>query len=144
MEEEVKTEVIEDELSVSPKMGRFIKWAESLGEEKLREMVRDKILELKEYSKDKPRGQRDKDGFVWDDALEPNDGHDQWKSGGDCNLCRKKKYCGTQCRPNKVMKRMITPFLYQIYLDENPEAAAEEVATSMTPEDVLKMVGIHE
>ena len=41
--------------------------------------------------------------------------------------------------------KVTTPTLYQMYLDENPEAAAEEAAAAaakMTPEDVLKMVGI--
>lgn len=23
---------------------------------------------------------------------------DQWKHGGDCNKCRRKKYCGTPCK----------------------------------------------
>lgn len=23
---------------------------------------------------------------------------DQWKHGGDCDKCRRKKYCGTPCR----------------------------------------------
>ena len=141
---DVPLEQMEDSVTVTPKMASFIDWCYSLGEDKVREMVRGKILELKEESKDKPKGKRNKDGFVWDAALEPNDGKDQWKNGGDCNLCRKIKYCGTKCRANRLLKQITTPFLYQIYLDENPDAAAAEVATSMKPEDVLKMVGIHE
>ena len=26
------------------------------------------------------------------------DNSEQWKHGGDCDKCRRKKYCGTPCR----------------------------------------------
>ena len=79
--------------------------------------------------------------FVWDDALEKNDGVEQWKHGGDCNECRRRGYCLTQCRPNKLLKKITTPFLYAAYLEEHPEIVAEEAKNRITPEDVLKMVG---
>lgn len=28
--------------------------------------------------------------------------NDQWKRGGWCNMCRRKDYCKTQCRANKM------------------------------------------
>ena len=27
--------------------------------------------------------------------------NEQWKRGGDCNKCRRQKYCGTRCKPYK-------------------------------------------
>lgn len=34
---------------------------------------------------------------------------DQWKSGGDCNKCRRQPYCKKQCRMNrKLVESMIT------------------------------------
>lgn len=33
----------------------------------------------------------------------PNDMlNDQWKRGGLCSMCRRKDYCKTQCRANKM------------------------------------------
>lgn len=130
-----------EQIEVTEKMAKFIDWAYSLGEEEVRRRVREKIMELKNM----PPNMRDKDGLFWDIRLEPNDSFDQYRNGGDCNLCKRKNYCNTQCGANKALKKVTTPTLYQMYLDENPEAAAEEaaaVAAKMTPEDVLKMVGI--
>lgn len=131
----------EQQIEVTEKMAKFIDWAYDLGEEEVRRRVREKIMELR----DMPPHTRDKNGFFWDIRLEPNDNFDQYRYGGDCNLCKRKKYCSTQCGANKALKKVTTPTLYQMYLDENPEAAAEEAAATaarMTPEDVLKMVGV--
>ena len=126
----------EQQIEVTEKMAKFIDWAYDLGEEEVRRRVREKIMELR----DMPPHTRDKNGFFWDIRLEPNDNFDQYRYGGDCNLCKRKKYCSTQCGANKALKKVTTPTLYQMYLDENPEAAA--TAARMTPEDVLKMVGV--
>ena len=147
--EKVKLEVaplekIENPIEVTEKMANFIDWCYGIGEEKIREMVRGRLAELKQFSEENARNIKDQDGFVWDPILEPNDGVDQWKHGGDCNLCRKNRYCQTQCRSNRLMKAIIHPFLYQKYIDENPEAAAKEVKDNLTPEKLLEMVGIHE
>lgn len=128
---------MEQTVQVTEKMGSFIEWAYNLGEEEVRKRVREKIIELR----DMPKNTRDKDGFSWDERLEPNDGIDQYKHGGDCNLCKRLKYCLTKCGANKALKKITTPYLYQLYLDENPEAAAGEAAKSITPDDLLKMVG---
>ena len=133
----------EKTIQVTEWMGDFVKWVYELGEDKVREVVRDHLKELKEHA-DKTNNVKDSDGAQWDDALEPNDDVDQWKHGGDCNLCRKIDYCLTKCRPNKLLKKITTPLLYQMYLDENPEAAAKvatEQSKGMTPEQMLGQLG---
>lgn len=135
--------ILDKEIVVTEKVAKFIEWANSLGEDEVRKRVREKIDEIRDI----PKNTRDRDGFFWDDRLVPNDKNDQYKNGGDCNLCKRKSYCGTQCGANKVLKKITTPYLYQMYLDENPEVAAEEAAGNakkMTPDDVLKMVGAHD
>ena len=126
-------------VQVTEKMNDFINWANSKGKEEVMGMVHDRLMKLKEHDKNNPH-MKDEDGFVWDNALEPNDGVEQWKHGGDCNKCRKINYCLTKCRANKKLKQVTTPFLYQAYLEEHPEVAAKEAQTSITPEDMLKMV----
>ena len=128
---------LSEQIEVTEKMAKLIEWANGLGEEEVRARIREKLNEIR----DMPKNTRDKDGFFWDIRLEPNDNNDQYKHGGDCNLCKRKKYCETQCGANKALKKITTPLLYQMYVDENPEAAAEEAAKRITPEDVLKMVG---
>ena len=49
---------------------------------------------------------------------------------------------GTQCRANKLLKKVTTPFLYRCYVEEHPEAAMEEVGKSITPEDVVAKLGV--
>ena len=132
-----------EDIQVTEKMANFINWCLNLGEEETRRRVREKILEVAKM----PYEARVNDKIEFDIRLMPNDGVDQYRNGGDCNLCKRKKYCSTQCGANKALKKITTPYLYQMYLDENPEAAAEEAAgavSRMTPEDVLKMVGIKE
>ena len=131
-------------VQVTETMADFVQWANDKGQEEIMKMVNERIMKLKEFGEHHPKGQKDENGFVWDDALEPNDGNDQWKHGGDCNKCRKLNYCLTKCRPNKVLKRITTPFLYQAYLEDHPEAAAKETAKRITPDDVLRMVGTDE
>lgn len=126
-------------IQVTEQMGDFIGWANAKGQDEIMQMVSERLAKLKEFDKECPH-QTDLDGFRWDDALEPNENVDQWKHGGDCNKCRKVNYCLTKCRANKLLKRITTPFLYQAYLEEHPEAAAKEAKKSITPEDVLKMV----
>ena len=125
---------------VSEKMAKFIEWVNSKGQEEIQKIISDRLVKLKEHNKKAPKTP-DEDGFVWDDALEKNDGVEQWKHGGDCNECRRRGYCLTQCRPNKLLKKITTPFLYAAYLEEHPEIVAEEAKNRITPEDVLKMVG---
>lgn len=124
------------DILVTEKMAKFVEWLNSFSEEDLRKRVREKIAELR----DMPPNIRDENGFFWDIRLEPNDNNDQYRNGGDCNLCKRVKYCGKQCGANKVLKKIMTPYLYQLYLNENPEAAMEEAAKRITPDDVLKMV----
>ena len=130
-----------NEIQVTEKMAAFIAWAGSKGEDDLRKLVRDRLMMLKEECALKG-GHADNDGFKWDDAMEPNDGNDQWKHGGDCNLCRKVKYCSTQCRPNKLLKHVTTPFLYECYLQENPQELVNEAANGLTPEQLLDQMGV--
>lgn len=126
-------------VQVTESMGDFVQWANDKGQDEIMRIVRERLDELKEFDKTCP-GQKDPNGFKWDAALEPNDDIDQWKHGGDCNKCRKIKYCLTKCRANRLLKQITTPFLYQKYLEEHPEAAAKEAKNSITPEDVLRMV----
>lgn len=126
-----------NEIQVTEKMAKFIDWVNGLGEEEVRKRIREKIDEIKNL----PPNVRDQDGYYWDIRLEPNDGIDQYKHGGDCNLCKRLKYCGTKCGANKALKKITTPYLYQMYIDENPEVAAEEAAGRITPDDMLKIVG---
>lgn len=129
------------EIQVTEQMAAFIQWANEKGEDETRRIIRDRLLMLKEEC-EKTGGHVDSDGFKWDDALEPNEDVDQWKHGGDCNLCRKINYCNTRCRANKLLRSITTPFLYQCYIEEHPEVAAKEAGKSVTPEDVIKQLGV--
>ena len=126
-------------VQVTEQMADFIQWANDKGQEAIEKMVADGLADLRAFD-EKNRGMQDEHGFRWDKAMEPNDGVDQYKHGGDCNKCKRGEYCLTQCRPNKVLKRMTTPLLYQKYLEDCPEVAAKEAAKTMTPEDVINMV----
>lgn len=126
-------------VQVSENMANFVEWANGKGQDEIMRMISERLMKLKEHNDIAP-GKADDDGFKWDNALEPNDGVEQWKHGGDCNKCRKLSYCLTKCRPNRKLKEITTPFLYRAYLEEVPEAAAKEARKSITPEDVLKMV----
>lgn len=129
----------EKTIQVTEKVSKFVEWASNKGQDEIMKMVRERLAMLKEECELK-NGAPDSDGLKWDDAMEPNDGNDQWKHGGDCNLCRKLQYCNTQCRPNKLLKKVTTPFLYECYLQEHPEEVAQEAAKSISPEDMMKMV----
>lgn len=130
-------------ITVSEKMAKLIEWVNGLGEEEVRKMVRERLAMLKEECELK-KGAPDSEGFKWDDALEINDGNDQWKHGGDCNLCRKAKYCSTQCRANKLLKHVSTKFLYDCYLENHPEELVKEAANGITPEEVLRKLGVED
>ena len=132
---------MENTVQVTEKMAAFVDWANEKGEDEVHKLIRDRLVMLKEES-EKTSNHVDSDGFKWDDALEPNDGVDQWKHGGDCNLCRKLSYCLTKCRANKLLKKITTPFLYECYIEEHPEVAAAEAAGSITPEQMLQQLGV--
>ena len=128
-------------LQVKEWIADLIGWLNVQGEDKVRQMVRDRLTEIKaDY--DKSKKSRVDDGYKWNDLLTPNDNDDQWKHGGDCNLCRKVKFCGRQCKANKLLKKITTPFLYQMYLEEHPEAVVKSRNIGISPEDVVKMVNM--
>lgn len=126
-------------IQVTEQMADFIGWANTKGQDEIRKMVREYLAEIKEKNETSGESRID-DGFKWDDALEPNDGVDQWKHGGDCNLCRKIKFCGTKCRANRLLKKITTPFLYQKYLEDNPEAVVKN-QQAINPEELAKQLG---
>lgn len=127
-------------VQVTEPMAKFIEWANTKGQDEVRKMIRDYLAELKEQNETSGESCVD-EGFKWDKALEPNDSVNQWKHGGDCNLCRKCSYCVNKCRANKLLKKVTTPFLYAKYLEENPEAAAKNVA-AMDPETLARQLGV--
>lgn len=48
---------------------------------------------------------------------------DQWRSEGDCNKCRRKKYCSKQCKARKlhnnyILQKAITSKPYKTFLDK--------------------------
>lgn len=128
-------------IQVTEEMANFIMWANSKGYDEVQKMIRERLSELKAHA-EATNNTRKKGETGWDDVLEPNDGNDQWKHGGDCNLCRKAKYCMTKCRANRTLKKITTPFLYQAYLDDVPEAAARHAASGGNLNDVLKQAGV--
>lgn len=123
--------MIERTVQVSEKMAGLIGWMNVKGRDAVNEMIQERLAEIKKEAEEK--GNK---AAGWDDIMEPSDGADQWKQGGDCNLCRKAEYCGTKCRANKLLKKAVTPYLYQKYIDENPEAAAK----SINPSDLTGLV----
>ena len=127
-------------VQVTEKMAKFIEWASGKGEDEIRRIIREHLTAMKEHA-EKTGNTHKREETGWDEALEPNDGNEQWKNGGDCNLCRKIDYCINRCRANKLLKQVSTPLLYQAYLDENPEAAAE-AAAAITPENMVKQLGV--
>lgn len=131
---------MEQTITVTEWMAEFIEWAGTKTEDELRKLVRERLEEIKAQNETSQESHID-EGYKWDKALEPNDGVDQWKHGGDCTLCRKASYCLTKCRANKLLKKITTPFLYNLYLTEVPEAAAKQVA-GMDPKELLKTMGV--
>lgn len=131
---------MEQTITVTEWMADFIEWAGTKTEDELRKLVRERLEEIKAQNETSQESHID-EGYKWDIALEPNDGVDQWKHGGDCTLCRKASYCLTKCRANKLLKKITTPFLYNLYLTEVPEAAAKQVA-GMDPKELLKTMGV--
>lgn len=121
---------------VSERTAELIGWANTKGIDEVRKMIREHLAALKEEAEKKPDV---KNG--WDPILEPNDGVNQWKYGGDCNLCRKVEYCVNKCRANKTLKKITTPLLVQAYLQEHPEAANKETLASSMREAILADAG---
>ena len=130
----------ETTVQVTEWMADFIEWANKKGQDEVRKMIRGHLAEIKEQN-EVSKDSRIDEGFKWDSALEPNDNVDQWKHGGDCNLCRKQKYCMTKCRANKLLKKIVTPFLYQQYITENPEAVAKKMGGT-DPDTLMKQLGV--
>lgn len=120
-------------VQVTEQMANFIGWANVKGEDEIRRITREHLAEIKEEAKMKGNKLAG-----WDDALEPNDGNDQWKHGGDCNLCRKASYCMTKCRANKLLKKITTPLLYQEYVNENPDLVAQTLDPMKLAESIQK------
>jgi len=131
----------EQTVQVTEQMADFIMWANGKGEDEIRKMIRDRLAELKAHA-EATHNWKERKETGWDDALEPNDGNDQWKHGGDCNLCRKVDYCLTRCRANKLLKSVTTPFLYQAYLADVPEAAAKYGSSGINTEEIMKQAGV--
>lgn len=128
-------------VQVTEWMADFIGWVNTKNESEIRKMIRDRLAEVKKESEVSKDSHVD-EGYKWDESLEPNDGVDQWKHGGDCNLCRKVDFCGAKCRANKLLKKITTPFLYQMYLEDNPEAAAKATAQGLNTESLMKQLGV--
>lgn len=128
-------------IQVTEKMAKFIEWAKEKGRDEITRLITERIEMLGKETQ-RRTGFKDSDGFVWNDLLEQNDGVEQWKGGGDCNKCRRVKYCKKQCRANRYLKDITTKFLYDMYLMEHPEELAQEAANGLTPDDVLKMAGV--
>lgn len=128
-------------IQVTEKMAKFIEWAKEKGQDEITRLITERIEMLGKETQ-RRTGFKDSDGFVWNDLLEQNDGVEQWKGGGDCNKCRRAKYCKKQCRANRYLKDITTKFLYDMYLMEHPEELAQEAANGLTPDDVLKMAGV--
>lgn len=128
-------------VQVTEQMADFIGWANVKGEDEIRRIIREYLAKIKEESEVSKDSHVD-EGFKWDEALEPNDDINQWKHGGDCNLCRKVAFCGTKCRANKLLKKIVTPYLYQLYLEENPEAAAKYGGNGMDTETLMRQAGV--
>ena len=127
-------------IQVTEQMADFIGWAGAKGEDTIRGMIRDYLAELKEKAEATNNWKKARE-TGWDDAIAPNDDVDQWKHGGDCNLCRKADYCLTKCRANKLLKKITTPFLYQKFLEDVPEAAAK-YGGKFDTEQIMKDAGL--
>lgn len=130
-------------MQVTEKMAKFIDWANAKGQEKIARLINERLAMLKEECRLK-NGMQDSEGFTWDPLLEPSESADQWKGGGDCNKCRRLGYCKKQCRANRLLKQITTPFLYQMYLDETPDEMVKETAEGMTPDMMLKQFGVED
>lgn len=130
-----------NDIQVTEKMAAFINWALDKGQDEVKRLVREHLAMVKEECL-RTSKRYTSDGEKWDDALEPNDGVDQWKHGGDCNLCRRAEYCKKKCRANRLLKEITTPFLYRLYVEEHPEVAAADASKNIAPEDVLKGLGL--
>lgn len=130
-----------NEIQVTEKMAALIQWANDKGEEEIRKLLRERLLMLKEECAANG-GRPDSDGYKWNDLLEPNDNNNQWNSGGDCNLCRRRDYCGRQCRANKLLKNISTHFLYECYLQDHPQELMHEAANGITPDQMLEQLGV--
>lgn len=129
-----------DDIIVSERVAALIQWANEKGQDEIRSMICNRLVMLKEECAAN-HGMPDSDGFRWDDALEPNEGNEQWKHGGDCNMCRRLDYCKTQCRANRLLKQFSTRFLFDAYLHEHPEEVAKEAANGLTPEQLIERLG---
>lgn len=69
---------------------------------------------------------------------------DSWKIGGDCSVCRREKYCHSQCRENKkrvafiarqAYEEKITEIMAKNYKDENHEEIGQVLQEKRTASD---------
>lgn len=52
-----------------------------------------------------------------------NEGTDQWKSGGNCNVCRRASYCKTRCSEHKrYVERAIRKMIAESRMGQMIEA----------------------
>lgn len=130
---------VKQEILVTEQMAEFIAWVEDKGKEYIDNLVRMCLTERKENDGKIVDGKLIK----WDAALEPNDGNDQWKHGGDCNKCRKLAYCKKQCRPNRELKAVTTPYLYADYVKEHPEVIAKYGKKGLDPNQLVKDLNLN-
>lgn len=133
-----KTDAVTQEKKQIPDL---ISWMLGKGEEEIRRIVREHLADVHDAVETAKKSAGVNVPW-WDDIITPNDDRSQWRQGGDCTVCGKRKYCKTQCRANRMLKRATSPFLYQEYLAEYPEAEALIAAKKLTPEQLLKMLGI--
>lgn len=54
--------------------------------------------------------------------------NEQWKDLGDCDKCRRKDYCGTQCKANKRFRysQAYNFVMKQLELKDKMEKAGEQ------------------
>ena len=49
---------------------------------------------------------------------------EQWLAGGDCDICRRNKYCHTQCKANKQFQyEQISAVVSKMFVDTLRRAA---------------------
>ena len=128
--------MVEQVIQVTEQMADFVQWANEKGREEITRMVGECV----DYYKSMDGKQIGNIIYRYDPVLDRNNGVDQWKHGGDCNMCRKAGYCMKKCRANRTLKGITTPYLYQKYLEDHPEVEASKAAKSITPEDVANLV----
>lgn len=72
--------------------------------------------------------------------------NEQWKSGGNCNQCRKTKYCKTRCTQNKKLaKKLAEEALWKAFNNQAPVKVFKQMEETVGKEsEVLSNMGILE